>query len=68
MIGVGVQQFFILVFLIYAIRFHQTITREGALDTATKVRALRLLIALYICVALISVSYRARSLYSRSIY
>ena len=55
MIGVGIQQLFIFVFLGYAIGFHQTITQEGVLDGVTKTKAKSLLYSLYACVILITV-------------
>ena len=55
MAGVGMQQLFILLFLLYAMAFHRQITREQTLDTATRSKALTMLYSLYVCLALITV-------------
>lgn len=57
MAGVGVQQLFILIFLAFAVGFHRVIRMEETLDATTRIRALRLLTVLYVCVALISVRF-----------
>ena len=54
MIGVGIQQLFILIFVGFAIAFHRTVLRENFLDTTDKRKALTLLYALYVCLALIT--------------
>ena len=56
MCGVGVQQLFILVFLVYAVGFHRIVIREQALEPAIKSKAMTLLYVLYACLALITVS------------
>jgi hypothetical protein len=56
MIGVGIQQFFILIFLVYAIGFHRKLAQESAIDHVTKTKATTLLYALYLCLCLITVS------------
>ena len=61
MIGVGLQQLFILIFLGYAMGFHRMVIQEKALDGATKAKALTLLYTLYACLALITVSDTDRS-------
>ncbi|KAK3725926.1 hypothetical protein LTR37_000074 [Vermiconidia calcicola] len=54
MAGVGVQQFFILVFLACAIQFHRTILQERKLNGVTKSKAMTLLYTLYTCLVLIT--------------
>jgi hypothetical protein len=56
MIGVGIQQFFILVFLVYAIGFHRTLADEQAADKVASRRATTLLYTLYLCLCFITVS------------
>ena len=56
MIGVGIQQFFILVFLVYAIGFHRQLLRTQVVDSGAKRRAMSLLCTLYLCIMLITVS------------
>ncbi|KAJ5928913.1 hypothetical protein N7466_007869 [Penicillium verhagenii] len=51
MAGVGIQQFFVLVFVIYAISFHRKILRQQRPD---RKKALLLLYILYACLALIT--------------
>lgn len=53
MAGVGVQQFFVLVFVVYAISFHVKILRQRRSDAQ---KALVLLYVLYACLALVTVS------------
>ncbi len=55
MAGVGIQQFFILVFIFFATQFHRTLIRGHGLDGKTKTNALMLLYALYAVLALITV-------------
>ena len=55
MAGVGVQQVFILIFLVFAIGFHRTLLREKILGQ-NKVQVMSLLYTLYIVLALITVS------------
>lgn len=52
--GVGIQEFFILVFAFFAYQLHRVINREA--DPATKAQALRLLYTLYAVLTLITVS------------
>lgn len=54
--GVGVQQLFILTFLVYAFGFHRTVLQERLLDSNINAKCMTLLYTLYICVGLISVS------------
>ena len=54
MIGVGIQQFFILVFLVYAVGFHRKLMQEDVVMTKSK--ATTLLYTLYFCLCLITVS------------
>ncbi|KAJ5923251.1 hypothetical protein N7454_008496 [Penicillium verhagenii] len=51
MAGVGIQQFFVLVFVVYAISFHRKILRQHRPDGK---KALLLLSVLYACLALIT--------------
>ena len=53
--GVGVQQLFIVVFVIYAVGFQRTVVQERLLDGRTKTKLDSLLCTLYICLGLISV-------------
>ncbi len=55
MAGVGIQQFFILAFLAYAISFHRTLNREAYSDQNSRSKAMTLLYSLYLCLALITV-------------
>lgn len=50
--GVGVQQFFVLVFVVYAISLHTKILRQRRSDAQ---KGLILLYVLYACLALITV-------------
>jgi hypothetical protein len=56
MAGVGMQQLFILVFIVFAIGFHRTIVRERYLHVDAKRTALTLLYVIYAILALITVS------------
>lgn len=56
MIGVGVQQAFILLFLVFAIKFHRTILQQSAQSNHQSGEALTLLYVLYFVLLLISVS------------
>ncbi|KAJ5657867.1 uncharacterized protein N7484_001516 [Penicillium longicatenatum] len=51
MAGVGVQQFFVLLFIIYAISFHTKVIRQRCSDAQ---KALVLLYILYACLALVT--------------
>jgi hypothetical protein len=53
--GVGIQQFFILVFSFFATKFHQTILQQVRQGVAGVSRALPLLYALYAVLILITV-------------
>lgn len=55
MIGVGIQEGFILVFLTFAITFHYTLLRSPSI--ARKSEALQLLYGMYIVLILITVSH-----------
>ena len=50
------QQFFILVFLVYSIGFHRKLVQEDAVDGITKRQATTLLYTIYLCLCLITVS------------
>jgi hypothetical protein len=54
MIGLGVQQAFILVCVFFAVRLHREILRNNALSSARRSGALRLLYTLYAVLALIT--------------
>jgi hypothetical protein len=53
--GVGIQQFFILVFIFFATQFHRAVLRGQGLDRKTKSNALKLLYTLYAVLVLITV-------------
>ncbi|KAM3086915.1 hypothetical protein ACMFMG_001035 [Clarireedia jacksonii] len=55
MIGVGIQQFFICVFLVYAIQFHATLRRQDGQGLFTPKSAYGLLYAIYAVILLITV-------------
>lgn len=58
--GVALQQFFILVFLVYAVKFHRIVLqqiRQGAEGVSS---ALPLLYAMYVVLMLITVCYTTR--------
>lgn len=61
MIGVGIQQLFILVFLGYAIGFHRVVLQEQALGGVARAKIMTLLYTLYASIALITVSNGASS-------
>ncbi|KAF7906486.1 hypothetical protein EAF00_000765 [Botryotinia globosa] len=55
MIGVGIQQFFIFVFLFFAFKFHQTLRGQSRRKTYTPRQAWSLLYALYAVILLITI-------------
>lgn len=55
--GVAFQQFFILVFVFFAIKFHQTILQRGRQGVEGGSHALQLLYAVYAVLTLISVHF-----------
>ncbi|KAI9650078.1 hypothetical protein NHQ30_000091 [Ciborinia camelliae] len=54
MVGVGIQQFFILVFLFFAFKFHQTLRDQSRRNIHTPQQAWSLLYALYAVILLIT--------------
>jgi hypothetical protein len=55
MVGVGIQQFFICVFLVYAIKFHATTIQQNRQGLSTPQSAYMLLYAIYVVIILITV-------------
>ncbi|PQE27316.1 hypothetical protein CJF32_00000283 [Rutstroemia sp. NJR-2017a WRK4] len=55
MVGVGIQQFFICVFLVYAIKFHATTIQQNRQGHSTPQSAYMLLYAIYAVIILITV-------------
>ncbi|PQE09686.1 RTA1 domain protein [Rutstroemia sp. NJR-2017a BBW] len=55
MVGVGIQQFFICVFLVYAVKFHATTIQQNRQGLPTPQNAYRLLYAIYAVIILITV-------------
>lgn len=53
--GVGFQQFFILLFLVFAMKFHQIIRQQVQQGVKGASSALPLLYAIYVVLALITV-------------
>ncbi|KAF7958870.1 hypothetical protein EAE96_002399 [Botrytis aclada] len=55
MVGVGIQQFFIFVFLFFAFKFHQTLRDQSRRNLHTPRQAWRLLYTLYAVILLITI-------------
>ncbi|TGO92102.1 hypothetical protein BPOR_0010g00140 [Botrytis porri] len=55
MVGVGIQQFFIFVFLFFAFKFHQTLRDQSRRNSYTPRQAWSLLYALYAVILLITI-------------
>ncbi|KAJ5908232.1 hypothetical protein N7495_000914 [Penicillium taxi] len=66
MAGVGIQQFFVLVFIVFAIIFHHKVLQQKRLDAS---KALWLLYVLYTCLALVTMRIIFRLCeYSQGLY
>ena len=65
MIGVGIQQLFILTFLVFALQLHRVIRRGQGLSYKTRSNALTLLYTVYAVLALITVSQDSLTIITR---